>query len=119
MYDGLYSYYEKKESFYEHKFGFRNNRSDINTCTNCNYWKYQDTLCDEGLHSCGVFLDLKKAFDTANHKILFSKLENFGIGGKAKIGLFLFFIKGRNPLQLMGKIMNSTKFLKESHVAHF
>ena len=44
MYDGLYSYYKKKESFYKHKFGFRNNRSDINTCTNCNYWKYQDTL---------------------------------------------------------------------------
>ena len=42
------------------------------------------TAIDEGKTTVGVFIDLKKAFDTVDHNILANKLEHYGIRGLAK-----------------------------------
>ena len=58
----------------KYQFGFRSNHSTqqaINTLVN-RITKCQDSECNDIV--IGIFLDLKKAFDTVDHSILIYKL---------------------------------------------
>ena len=42
--------------------------------------KIQEAL-DNRVYSAGIFIDLTKAYDTLNHKVLLEKLSSYGIRG--------------------------------------
>ena len=48
----------------------------------------------EGDVSLGVFIDLKKAFDTVDHRLLLAKLEHYGVRGET-LGLLRSYLEGR------------------------
>ena len=71
MYRRLIKFIKKNKILTQHQYGFRENRSTelaIIELTN----KLTKAI-DNGDFTIGIFLDLSKAFDTINHRILIKK----------------------------------------------
>ena len=82
MYGRLMKYVEKMNIISENQFGFRSGYSTVQAATLITD-KIQKAV-ENKQYSCGIFLDLIKAFDTVHHDILITKLEHYGIRGIAK-----------------------------------
>ena len=81
IYSRLSGFLNLHNCIYELQFGFRAKHS-------CNHVlislteKMREAL-DEGKFAAGICIDLQKAFDTVDHKILLKKLEYYGVRGVA------------------------------------
>ena len=65
MYKRLYKFLDKMDAFFSLHFGFREKHSTNHALISMT-GTIRNTL-DNGKYSCGIFIDLKKAFDTVNH----------------------------------------------------
>ena len=82
----------KESIFYESQFGFQKGRSTLHSLIEI--VENIRSCIEQRNYGCGIFIDLKKAFDTVNHQILLNKLEHYGIRGKS-LDWFTSYLSGR------------------------
>ena len=83
---------EQHKVFYALQFGF-----GLNTSTNNALMSITENIqthLDKNELTAGVFIDLRKAFDTVDHDILLTKLDHYGIRGLSN-DCFGSYLKGR------------------------
>ena len=77
VHDHIMKFFTENHSLCEKQNGFRPGHSTTNSIINLTNDIYNATNC--GQVTVAAFVDLKKAFDTVNHKILLEKLNYTGI----------------------------------------
>ena len=73
------SFIEQKNLLTPSQYGFRKAHSTQHAILDI--VNAIQTNMNNCLFSCGIFIDLKKAFDTVDHEILLRRLDHYGFRG--------------------------------------
>ena len=106
MHQRLNKFLEENNCFYNLQFGLHLNLSTNNALLSI--IENIQTDLDNGDFAAGVFIDLKKAFDTVDHDILLKKLEYYGVRGLLK-DWFQSYLKNRKQFVSVNNSTSNTK----------
>ena len=101
MYNRLDNFLSTSEIIYKFQFGFRKQYSTNHALLSI--IEQIRTALDNNTFSCGVFIDLEKAFDTVNHQILLTKLYHYEIRGVANKWLYSYLTNRYQKVSLNGE----------------
>ena len=107
MHERLYNFLTKHNVIYELQFGFRKKHSTTHALM-----KLTEDIrhsLDSGNFSCGVFIDLQKAFDTVDHNILLAKLEHYGVRGTTNEWFKSYLSKRKQFVSINGFISENVE----------
>ena len=102
--NSLVNHLEINNLLYDNQYGFLRGRSTLHNITKLTTKISQDL--NEKKFVIGIFLDLKKAFDTVSHDILLSKLKKLGITG-TPLKWFTSYLSNRSQFTEIGGFKSS------------
>lgn len=104
IYVRLVTFFNARKVITKSQYGFQKNKSTEQALL---YIKDKIiTNIEDKNYTLGLFLDLKKAFDSIDHKILLQKLEKYGIRGIAS-RLLLSYLNNRQQFVRMQDVSSS------------
>ena len=99
LHNRIYNFFEHFSLFHSKQFGFRSKHSTIDALVELTEKIRQNyTNCE----TTSFFIDLKKAFDTINHKLLLTKLERYGIRGNCLNWIQSYLENRKQKVELNG-----------------
>ena len=106
VHNRIYSFLQQNNILSESQFGFRKGYSTEMALAS--FVEKITSSLDKSEQTVGVFLDLKKAFDTVNFNILFDKLAHIGIRG-SPLELLKSYLTDRKQAVTISSFKSSLK----------
>ena len=106
MYNRIYKCFCENDIIYPLQFGFRQQYSTFYALISLTE-DIRKNL-NKGNIGCGIFVDLKKAFDTVEHDILLAKLEHYDIRDMTNNWFKSYLFNRKQFVSINGHVSNQT-----------
>lgn len=108
MYNRLVEHLDQNKLFDGEQHGFKSGHSTVSAITD--FIDSVISALDEGKKAIGIFMDLKKAFDSVSHSVLLEKLSKLGVVG-APLKWLHSYLKGRTQFVELSYVNNKSQYI--------